>query len=196
MTLLLVRTVLLAVIGFFPTESRGAIGGLDYPPAERKRLAKKSIDWSCPTCHAHNKEALSDIEPAESSTTSEEMPKFEITYKPVQDTEVEKKQEDNQPSASASSATISTQKEEENVPKVVEKAPKVVEASSSSSTTRTQSNRTSLQSSVHSNNNNNTSSSSSSSSSSSNGRPPVWLDGLIGALLAFVITLMIKKYIL
>ncbi|KAI8880812.1 UBC-like protein, partial [Backusella circina FSU 941] len=36
-----IRTVLLAVIGFFPTEARGAIGGLDYPPAERKRLAKK-----------------------------------------------------------------------------------------------------------------------------------------------------------
>jgi ubiquitin-conjugating enzyme E2 J1 len=195
----------LAVIGFFPTESRGAIGGLDYPPAERKRLAKKSIDWSCPTCHAHNKEALSDIEPAESSTTSEEMPKFEITYKPVQDTEVEKNQEDNQednqPSASASasssSATVSTQKEEEEVPKVVEETPKVVEASSSSSssssTTRMQNNHTSLQSSVNSNNNNTTSSS---TTSISNGRPPVWLDGLIGALLAFVITLMIKKYIL
>jgi len=37
----LVRTVLLAVIGFFPTEARGAIGGLDYSKEERRRLAKK-----------------------------------------------------------------------------------------------------------------------------------------------------------
>lgn len=36
-----VRTVLLAVIGFFPTEARGAIGGLDYTKEERQKLAKK-----------------------------------------------------------------------------------------------------------------------------------------------------------
>lgn len=36
-----VRTVLLAVIGFFPTEAKGALGGLDYTKEERKRLAKK-----------------------------------------------------------------------------------------------------------------------------------------------------------
>lgn len=36
-----VRTVILAVMGFFPTEARGAIGGLDYTKEERRVFAKK-----------------------------------------------------------------------------------------------------------------------------------------------------------
>ena len=37
----LVRTVLLAIIGFMPTKGEGAIGSLDYTPDERKVLARK-----------------------------------------------------------------------------------------------------------------------------------------------------------
>ncbi|KAG1240246.1 hypothetical protein G6F68_017850 [Rhizopus microsporus] len=36
-----IRTILLAVIAFFPTHAKGAIGGLDYPPEERARLARE-----------------------------------------------------------------------------------------------------------------------------------------------------------
>jgi ubiquitin-conjugating enzyme E2 J1 len=32
---------LLAIIGFMPTPGQGAIGSLDYPADERKKLAKK-----------------------------------------------------------------------------------------------------------------------------------------------------------
>jgi len=39
--LLTVRTVLMALIGFMPTQGAGAIGALDYTPQERKVLAKK-----------------------------------------------------------------------------------------------------------------------------------------------------------
>ena len=35
-----VRTALLAIIGFMPTESGGAVGALDYPEEEKKRLAR------------------------------------------------------------------------------------------------------------------------------------------------------------
>ncbi|CAG0912916.1 unnamed protein product [Notodromas monacha] len=45
-----IRTALLAIIGFMPTAGEGAIGSLDYSPEERKKLAKKSLEWSCPTC--------------------------------------------------------------------------------------------------------------------------------------------------
>ena len=38
-----IRTALLAIIGFMPTPSKGTIGSLDYPPEERKKLAKKSL---------------------------------------------------------------------------------------------------------------------------------------------------------
>lgn len=45
-----IRTALLAIIGFMPTESLGAIGGLDYTSSERQDLAKKSLSWTCHAC--------------------------------------------------------------------------------------------------------------------------------------------------
>lgn len=40
---ILVRTALLAIIGFMPTKGEGAIGSLDYTPEERRALAKKYV---------------------------------------------------------------------------------------------------------------------------------------------------------
>ncbi|KAI1301812.1 Ubiquitin-conjugating enzyme E2 J1 [Halotydeus destructor] len=45
-----IRTALLAIIGFMPTQGLGAIGSLDYPSEDRKELAIKSKTWSCPSC--------------------------------------------------------------------------------------------------------------------------------------------------
>ena len=45
-----IRTALLALIGFMPTPGQGTIGSLDYPPEERKKLAKKSTSFSCDEC--------------------------------------------------------------------------------------------------------------------------------------------------
>ncbi|XP_060076224.1 mucin-2-like [Ylistrum balloti] len=45
-----IRTALLAIIGFMPTHGAGAIGSLDYSKEERVKLAKKSLEWKCPTC--------------------------------------------------------------------------------------------------------------------------------------------------
>lgn len=45
-----IRTALLAIIGFMPTEGLGAIGSLDFSADERKDLASKSRTWSCPSC--------------------------------------------------------------------------------------------------------------------------------------------------
>jgi ubiquitin-conjugating enzyme E2 J1 len=53
-----VRTALVALIGFFPTEGQGAIGALDYPDKERIKLARASLAWSCDKCHSHNATAL------------------------------------------------------------------------------------------------------------------------------------------
>ncbi|KAJ8315744.1 hypothetical protein KUTeg_007894 [Tegillarca granosa] len=50
-----IRTALLAIIGFMPSHGGGAIGSLDYPSDERKRLAKRSLEWKCSTCgNVHN----------------------------------------------------------------------------------------------------------------------------------------------
>ncbi|CAK1550444.1 unnamed protein product [Leptosia nina] len=45
-----IRTALLALIAFMPTPAEGTIGSLDYTPAERKALAKKSVSWTCSEC--------------------------------------------------------------------------------------------------------------------------------------------------
>ncbi|KAF6025248.1 UBE2J1 [Bugula neritina] len=45
-----IRTALLAIIGFMPSPGHGAIGSLDYTPAERQQLAKKSRTYRCEIC--------------------------------------------------------------------------------------------------------------------------------------------------
>lgn len=45
-----IRTALLALIAFMPTAAEGTIGSIDYSPAERKILAKRSVSWVCPQC--------------------------------------------------------------------------------------------------------------------------------------------------
>jgi len=57
-----IRTALLAIIAFMPTRGDGAIASLDWPPEERKRLAKLSLGYSCPKCGAHN---LTTLPPAD-----------------------------------------------------------------------------------------------------------------------------------
>ncbi len=45
-----VRTILEALIVFLPTPGEGAVGALDWPDDERRRLAKESVKWCCPKC--------------------------------------------------------------------------------------------------------------------------------------------------
>ncbi|KAL7566169.1 hypothetical protein ACA910_011244 [Epithemia clementina (nom. ined.)] len=45
-----IRLILEALISFLPTPADGAIGALDWSTKERQRLAKKSVEWSCPSC--------------------------------------------------------------------------------------------------------------------------------------------------
>lgn len=75
-----IRTALLAIIGFMPTRSDGAIGGLDYTPEERKTLAKKSNTWSCPACGAI-KNLLKPV--GHSGTKTEQQKKDEALAKQI-----------------------------------------------------------------------------------------------------------------
>jgi ubiquitin-conjugating enzyme E2 J1 len=45
-----IRLILEALVSFLPSPADGAIGALDWKPEERKRLAKKSVDYCCPVC--------------------------------------------------------------------------------------------------------------------------------------------------
>lgn len=62
-----IRTALLAIIGFMPTEGMGAIGSLDYPKDERKTLAMKSQSWRCETCGEINR-LLKDLKEGETES--------------------------------------------------------------------------------------------------------------------------------
>ena len=61
-----IRTALVALIGFFPTEGNGAIGALDYPDDERRKLARESLAWSCAQCGVRCADALPE-RPADGS---------------------------------------------------------------------------------------------------------------------------------
>lgn len=45
-----IRLILEALVSFLPTKGDGAIGALDWTSEERRRLAKKSVDYVCPVC--------------------------------------------------------------------------------------------------------------------------------------------------
>ena len=53
-----VRTILTALIAFFPTKAEGALAGLDYSDDERRVLAARSLAWRCPKCNCTMAEAL------------------------------------------------------------------------------------------------------------------------------------------
>eukprot|EP01122_Echinamoeba_exundans_P012990 TRINITY_DN5593_c0_g1_i1.p1 TRINITY_DN5593_c0_g1~~TRINITY_DN5593_c0_g1_i1.p1 ORF type:complete len:331 (-),score=58.67 TRINITY_DN5593_c0_g1_i1:90-1082(-) len=66
-----IRTVLLALIAFLPTKGDGALASLDWPPEERKKLAKKSLGYKCEKCGVHNLTALPPEDENESVKLSE-----------------------------------------------------------------------------------------------------------------------------
>ncbi|KAI8363112.1 ubiquitin-conjugating enzyme/RWD-like protein [Mortierella sp. GBAus27b] len=98
-----IRTVLVAVRGFLPTESKGAIGGLDTSVAARKALAIRSKSWVCSTCCESNVALLPDVAPGnviKASLKADEMPSgfsfgYEADKKKGQEKEQEQKQADN-----------------------------------------------------------------------------------------------------
>ncbi|KAI3382495.1 hypothetical protein SNEBB_001115 [Seison nebaliae] len=86
-----IRTALLAIIGFMPTKGDGAVGSLDYPSSERKKLAKESIDYICPTCNRCNRTTLKELtEKKKSENKSENLTTTTIDKK---EKEIEQKTE-------------------------------------------------------------------------------------------------------
>ncbi|KAK1932393.1 Ubiquitin-conjugating enzyme E2 J1 [Phytophthora citrophthora] len=68
-----VRLILEALISFMPTKGEGAIGALDFPPEERKRLAKLSVDYKCETC-GKVAELLPELETENEEADAEKKP--------------------------------------------------------------------------------------------------------------------------
>ncbi|KAH9934891.1 uncharacterized protein B0H18DRAFT_1181928 [Fomitopsis serialis] len=59
---LIVITAIVGLQGFFPLKGTSAVGvgALEYPVAERKRLAALSREWVCPNCNCSNLALLPD----------------------------------------------------------------------------------------------------------------------------------------
>ncbi|MCO5555774.1 hypothetical protein L7F22_009319 [Adiantum nelumboides] len=95
-----IRTALIGVQAFMSARAEAAvgIGSLDYPIAERERLAKLSGDWKCPVCDRINREMLPNAE--NSSRIQEDLPEG-LTIDPTGGKKKEKEVE-----AEASSATV------------------------------------------------------------------------------------------
>ena len=64
-----IRTVLIGLIGFLPTEAKG-IGAIDYPDETRRELARRSLEYKCEVCGCENRGALPSVTPVSDSTTS------------------------------------------------------------------------------------------------------------------------------
>lgn len=76
-----IRTALMALIGFMPTEGKGAVAALDYTPAERKDLARKSVTWTCPTCGSENHTHLKHDHKAPEQTAAEKEAISQLVFK-------------------------------------------------------------------------------------------------------------------
>lgn len=60
------------MIAFLPSKAQGAIGGVDFTPAERKILADRSRSWTCPHCGVTNLELLPDPQAGEEEQDAEQ----------------------------------------------------------------------------------------------------------------------------
>ncbi|KAL1709893.1 ubiquitin-conjugating enzyme/RWD-like protein [Schizophyllum commune] len=67
-----VRTAIVGLQGFFPLKGTNAVGlgAVEYPPAERRRLAKASREWTCPQCQQRNLDLLPDPPTSSEGNTS------------------------------------------------------------------------------------------------------------------------------
>ena len=61
-----VRLILEALISFLPTPADGALGALDWSSAERRKLARESVNFFCPVCNCHVKDLLPELKKKES----------------------------------------------------------------------------------------------------------------------------------
>eukprot|EP00043_Microstomoeca_roanoka_P027003 m.13282 g.13282 ORF g.13282 m.13282 type:complete len:327 (-) comp7208_c0_seq1:106-1086(-) len=66
-----IRTVLVALMAFLPSPSRGAVGSIDCSKEERRKLARQSVTWTCPDCKRHPSQDLAAA-PADRSAEDEE----------------------------------------------------------------------------------------------------------------------------
>ncbi|XP_018024119.1 ubiquitin-conjugating enzyme E2 J1 [Hyalella azteca] len=98
-----IRTALLAIIGYMPSSGLGTIAGLQYSPAERRILAKKSWSQDCEVCGQISTVLLprTSLNAQQISQEAQQISReMTVTEKPLAssaDSEVQRTQEECQP---------------------------------------------------------------------------------------------------
>mmetsp|Transcript_13559 Transcript_13559/g.18602 ORF Transcript_13559/g.18602 Transcript_13559/m.18602 type:complete len:318 (+) Transcript_13559:84-1037(+) len=110
-----IRTILLALSSFMPTQGKGAIGAIEVSSAERKRLAGLSLSWKCDKCFLDQPTPLSEETPSLALSSDDlpvlaEKPKSNESQSSSSSSSDESKSDD--PSSSPSSETESNPKSE------------------------------------------------------------------------------------
>ena len=81
-----IRTILEALISFFPTKGEGAVGALDWSKEERQKLVPSSQIFCCNVCKKNNMELIPALKPKRkedetATTNSSKKKKKKNTYK-------------------------------------------------------------------------------------------------------------------
>ncbi|KAI8100058.1 non-canonical ubiquitin conjugating enzyme 1 [Halteromyces radiatus] len=202
-----IRTVLLAIMGFFPTSAKGAVGGLDYPKDERQRLAKISKDWRCDVCKMKNSDIIiqddSSIPKKPVRHTDDDLPSFTFTATDIDDKPY------NTSSSSSSSTSAITHYDTSNIIGSSDSSSTVIStrlsssSSSSSSVMLPSGNRKMISKTTTKKESPSLSSPSSTSSSPvlapttrrRTSAPPLWLDTLIGLCITLLVYILYQKYL-
>ena len=69
-----IRTIITALVGFFPSKAEGALAGLDYTDEERRELAARSATYQCPVCGARMSDVALDSTHRSASATAIHVP--------------------------------------------------------------------------------------------------------------------------
>ena len=114
-----IRLILEALISFLPTPGDGAIGALDYKPEERRKLAKKSQSFVCPTCGPICK-LLPKLDPNRKKAKSEAGP-FSKAIAELQRLQQEREGGKNKQNTNASTSSQKTEKSIDGASKTASK---------------------------------------------------------------------------
>jgi len=101
-----IRLILEALISFLPSPADGAIGALDWTPAERKRFAKKSVTFCCPRC-GNVADLLPELKKGE-CTVAEKPNRFEKEIEQLRLAQVANESENNEPVEEENSSKTET----------------------------------------------------------------------------------------
>ncbi|KAG5929642.1 hypothetical protein E4U42_005171 [Claviceps africana] len=73
-----IRTAIVALRSFMETDARGQLGGLDTTDEVRRRLARESRFYKCPTCARSNIDIICESEKQAAASLSSECPDVQI----------------------------------------------------------------------------------------------------------------------